>query len=127
HSPAASTVNVQRLVNTGEPADWTKLAKVIASVPGHVPCFSLVDANSVRLVWGNPRKAEDISIDSGTRHPAALVPEAYASGCPDLSPDRRELLFTASTAAGGAEIRRRPHPTRTGAEHLRLRAGHMWR
>jgi len=126
HSPAASTVNVQRLVNTGEPADWTKLAKVIASVPGHVHCFSLVDANSVRLVWGNPRKAEDISIDSGTRHPAALVPEAYASGCPDLSPDRRELLFTASTAAGGAEIRRSTNPNGRDAKSVTLGWDPMW-
>ena len=36
--------------------------------------------------------------------------EAYRRAVPDLSPNRRELLFTAKTAAGGAEIRRSTNP-----------------
>ena len=42
-----------------------------------------------------------------TRFPRA---EAYSTGCPDLSPDRRELLFTANTTVGGAEIRHSKNP-----------------
>src|SRR4029077_9401945 len=37
-TPPASVV--PHLVNSGEASDWTKLAKVVASVPGHVHCFS---------------------------------------------------------------------------------------
>ena len=83
-----------------------KLPTVVTTVPGHVHCFSLVDANTVRIIWGNPRKAEDIDLDSGARRPARSGAGNVLDGCPDLSPDGRELLFTADTAAGGAEIRR---------------------
>jgi len=111
HTPVAtSPLPLPRLVNEGNPADWTKLAKVLASVPDHVHCFSLIDANTVRLIWGIPRKAEDIDLSSGARRSASLVTEAYSTGCPDLSPNRRELLFTANTAAGAAEIKRSPNP-----------------
>ena len=101
---------VPRLVNEGKPADWTKVAKVLASVPGHVHCFSLVDANTVRLIWGGPRQAEDVDLSSGVRRTTSLVPEAYATGCPVLSPSGRELLFTANTALGAAEISRSLNP-----------------
>ncbi|HMF43536.1 MAG TPA: protein kinase [Polyangia bacterium] len=107
---SASEVRIPRLVNTGQPTDWTNVAKIVASVPGHVHCFLLVGPDTVRLIWGSPRKAEDVEISSGTRRPASLVSEAYATGCPDLSHSRRELLFTASTAVGGAEIRHSTNP-----------------
>jgi protein kinase-like protein/WD40 repeat protein len=107
---AALSARAPRLVNAGQPADWTKLSKVVASVPGHVHCFLLVGPKTVRLIWGKPRRAEDVDVDSGARQPASLVPEAYSAGCPDLSLDRRELLFAANTAAGGAEIRRSLNP-----------------
>src|SRR5262245_3025271 len=109
-SLTTASAPIQRLVNTGQPADWTKVAEVIATVPGHAHCFSLVDANTIRLIWGSPRKAEDFNIDSGSRRPAPLLSEAYANGCPDLSPDRRELLFTTNTSSGGIEIRHSTNP-----------------
>jgi len=130
-TPTGGTLaSVPRLTNTNEPADWTNIATVAASVPGHVHCFSVVDDKTIRLVWGSPRKAEDIEIDSGARRPASLVREAYSAGCPDLSPDRRELLFTANTAVGGAEIRRSMHadgrdsrPVTPGSEPVWLANG----
>jgi hypothetical protein len=70
------------------------------------------------LIWGSPRKAEDISIESGARRPSSLVKEAYATGCPDLSPNGRELLFTASATAGGAEIRRSTNPDGSDAKSV---------
>ena len=94
---ATSPLTVPRLVNEGNPADWTNLATVLTSVPGHVHCFSLVDANTVQLIWGSPRTAENVDLNSGARRSASLVSDAYLTGCPDLSPDRRELLFTAHT------------------------------
>ena len=117
-SVASASARVPRLVNTGQPADWTKVAKAVASVAGHVHCFSLADANTVRLIWGSPRRAEDIRADSGARRPAPLVREAYSVGCPDLSPDGRELLFTANTAAGAAEIRHSNNPNGNDAKQV---------
>jgi len=127
---SASPAGIPRLASTGQSADWTKAASVIASVRGRVHCFSLVGPNVVQLIWGNPRKAEEIDLDSGVRRPSSLIGEAYSVGCPDLSPDRRELLFTATTPAGGSEIRhstnadgKDPKSVTPGAEPLWLRSG----
>jgi len=46
----ASPVDVPRLVSTGHPKEWTKVAKVVASVPGHVHCFSFVDAKGPTML-----------------------------------------------------------------------------
>ena len=60
------------LCNAGEPADWTKVAKLVATVPGHVHCFSLVDDEDrparSGAVPGRPRTSTS---DSGARRPAA--------------------------------------------------------
>ena len=124
---AVPTTSILRLVNTGQPADWTKLAKLVASVPGHVHCFSLADAKSVRLIWGSPRKAEDINVESGERRPAPLVSDAYSNGCPDLSPNGRELLFTATTSSGGVEIRRSTHRDGRDATAVTPGSDPVWR
>jgi serine/threonine protein kinase len=119
HAPAKPAFT--HLTPTGQPADWSKLAKVTATLPGRVHCFSMLDDDTVRVIWGAPRRVEDINIDTGARRVSSLVPEAYATGCPDLSPNRRELLFTANTTAGGNEIRHSVHPD--GSEATPLTAG----
>ena len=104
--PAASTKSdVIRLVPTGEAADWSKVATLVTEVPGHVHCFSMINDRTARLIWGTPRRAEEVDIASGKRRPAPLAPETYAVGCPDLSPRGDALLFMAQNAAGTSEIR----------------------
>jgi serine/threonine-protein kinase len=115
-----------RLVPAGEPADWTTTASVIASAPGHTHCFSSVDERTVRVVWGSPRKAEDIDVDSGARRAAPLVPDAYLAGCPDLSPDGHELLFTARSSAGGTEIRHSKSPDGRNATAVTAGSDPVW-
>jgi len=79
---------------TGTPADWTDTSKVLATVHGRIHCMVLLpDHRTIRFVWGNPRHAEDVEIVSGQRVPSPIVPETYAAGCPDLSPDGRFLVF----------------------------------
>ena len=87
------------------PVDWTKTARVISEIPGKVHCFSLVDERTAQIIWGTPRRAEDVDLSTGRRRPSRLVPEAYAADCPELSPSGTALLFTAVTRAGGKEIR----------------------
>ena len=53
----------------GTPTDWSKLASTIAIIPGGVDCLSIVDGGNVRIVWGDPRRAEDIDVVSGRRRP----------------------------------------------------------
>lgn len=94
-----------RVAPSGEPADWSLLAKTIATVPARVHCFSMINPHTARLIWGTPRRAQDVDIDSGARRPAPLRPETYRSGCPQLSPNQQELLFTGLSDVGTTEIR----------------------
>jgi hypothetical protein len=85
----------------GKPADWTDGAVTIAKLAGHLHCFTLdPDKHRVTAIWGTPRRAETIDVDSGRRAIADLLPETYQEGCPQTSPDGRGLLFTKSTKEG---------------------------
>src|SRR5579863_7156446 len=46
----------------GQGVDWGKKTELVADVPGRVHCFSMLNATTARLVWGGPRRAEDIEI-----------------------------------------------------------------
>jgi hypothetical protein len=117
---------IRRLVPEGEPADWTRTATVLASAPGHAHCFSLVDDRTVRVIWGSPRKAEDIDVASGARRVSRLVPEAYSAGCADTSPNGRELLFTTSSSVGGTEIRHSSNPRGEDAKAVTPGSDPIW-
>jgi hypothetical protein len=117
-----------RLLPSGKPADWTQNAGVIAKVPDHVHCFSMVGDRTARLVWGTPRRAEDIDIASGARRRSPLRPETYRTGCPELSPRGDRILFTSTAANGTTEILLSPtsdgsaaKPVTAGLEPLWLR------
>jgi serine/threonine protein kinase len=96
---------VQQIQASGEPLDWSKSAAVVAEIPGFVHCFSLLDGKVARLVWGSPRRAEDIDLATGRRRPADWLPEVYRVGCPELSADGKALLYMARNAAGATEVR----------------------
>ena len=128
-SPARAA-SAPRLVPTGEAADWSGVARVIAAVRGRAHCFSMIDPRTARLIWGTPRRAEDIDVDSGSSRPSPLRPETYASGCPQLAPDGGGLLFTGLNATGTTEIRlskaadgREAIPLTPGADPEWLRNG----
>jgi hypothetical protein len=93
------------LVATGSPVNWTKSAKTISDIPGRVHCFSLADDRTARLVWGTPRRAEDVDIISGARRPSPIAKDSYETGCPQLSPDGKRLLFSGRTQGGASEVR----------------------
>ncbi len=89
---------------TGTPLDWSG-SRVIAEISGRVHCFSLLDANRARVIWGSPRRAEDVDLVTGQRRPSGIEAETYRVGCPELSPNGRALLFTGESKAGASEIR----------------------
>ncbi|HLK88764.1 MAG TPA: serine/threonine-protein kinase [Polyangia bacterium] len=110
---------------TKPPTDWTNSAKVISEIPEKVHCFSLLDERTARVVWGEPRRAEEVDLATGRRSPARLAPDTYQVDCPELSPDGASLLFTGLTAAGAKEIRlstspdgRNPTVVTSGSEAL---------
>jgi hypothetical protein len=102
---SALTTTAIRLEAGGDPVDWSRSARVIREIPGRVHCFSMIDEKTVRIVWGSPRRAEDVDVESGARRVARLAPETFRVGCPELSPNRKTLLFTGQTQAGASEIR----------------------
>src|SRR4051794_3444476 len=101
----ATTATAVRLDAVGEPVDWSRSARVVRAIPGRVHCVAMVDDKTVRVVWGSPRRAEEVDLGSGERRVARLAPETFRVGCPELSPNRKALLFTAQTQTGASEIR----------------------
>lgn len=94
----ASPGGTPLVVPTGQPLDWTDQSIVLAEVPGRIECMRrLPDRRTLRYVWGNPLRAEDLDTQTRQRIPSPLAPEAYAEGCPDLSPDGRRLVYTGHT------------------------------
>jgi serine/threonine-protein kinase len=104
-SPATGRTGSPAIVPTGSATDWGVGASLIARASGRVHCFAVLDPDTVRIVWGEPRRAEDIEVSSGARHPSELRPEVYAVGCPELSPHHDALLFSALNTAGATEVR----------------------
>jgi hypothetical protein len=86
------------IVATGDPTDWTDKAVVLAEVPERILCTSLLpDKKTIRFVWGTPRRAEDVDTVTHHRARSPIAPEAYAEGCPDVSPDGKRMVFTGHT------------------------------
>ncbi len=110
---------------TGVGKTWDASA-AIAKVAGKMHCLSLIDERTVRLIWGSPRRAEEIDIKSGSRRPSRLDPEAYQTGCPELSQNGRALLFGARNSVGAMEIRLSEQPDGRSARVMTPGADPLW-
>ena len=89
------------LTPRGIAQNWQEGSRRIAQFAGRIRCQSLLrDGNTLRVIWGSPPRADDVDIRSGRIQPAPLVPEALSDGCPQLSPDGRQLLFVRSDHTG---------------------------
>jgi hypothetical protein len=117
---------LMRISPTGDPADWTRSVRTIATVEGHAHCFSMLDAGTARLIWGEPRRAEDIDLHTGTRSPSDLLPETYALGCPERSEGGGALLFAATNAVGASEIRLSHEPSGAQASAVTPGSNPKW-
>jgi hypothetical protein len=114
------------IVPSGKPVDWTSRARPIDTVPGAIHCFSMLDPKTVRLIWGEPRRAEDVDIPSGHRRPAPLVREAFETWCPDRSPRGDAWLFTGHSSSGLSEIRYSTKPDASESVSLTPGAEPLW-
>jgi hypothetical protein len=75
----------------------------------------MLDDSTTRIVWGLPKRAEDIDVKTGARHPANLLPETYSTGCPQLSPQHDRLLFSVPSPVGASQIHLSSSPDGAGA------------
>jgi hypothetical protein len=107
--PPASASGFVELAD--QPADWSASARVLATIDDRIACLSLLpDRKTVRFVWGQPRRAEDLDLRTGTRRPSPVVPEVYRDGCAELSPDGQRLAFEGYTPDGRAFAFVSEHP-----------------
>jgi serine/threonine protein kinase len=104
-TPSLRGSAVVQLEAQGEPADWSSSARIATEVSGEVHCFSVRDAKTAFIVWGVPRRAEEVDLASGRRRSSQLAPETFRIGCPEFSPNGKALLYTAQSQAGAPEIR----------------------
>lgn len=118
---------------TGTPTDWTSSSRLLATLPGKVHCLiTLPDQRTVRYVWGYPRTAEDLDLQTGRRVPAPVVPMAHAHGCPVPSPNGRQLAFEGYDDSGRPAIFLSGHPDGsdaravTPAAHPTVRSEPTW-
>jgi serine/threonine-protein kinase len=115
---------------TGTPQDWSRGARTLAQIDGRVHCFSVLPGSEkARIVWGAPRKAEDIDLATGERRDAPLTPETFATSCPQLAPNGEHLLFTAEPHGSSARLMladadgKNPRPLVAGTDPLWLPNG----
>jgi serine/threonine protein kinase len=113
------------IVPTGKPDDWTDKSTVLAEVPDRIQCTRLLaDRRTIRVVWGQPAHAEDVDTHTRRRKPSPLVPDAYAEGCPDLSPDGRRLVYAGQTPDKRPFAFVSPHPDGSDGVPMIPIAGH---
>lgn len=124
--PVQVQSKVERLTPRGEAVDWMGRTRPVADLPGRVHCFSMLTSTTARVVWGAPRRAEDVDLVSGRRQASALDPTSYLTGCPELSPSGRQLLFDSQNQAGASEIRLSDTPDGKGARVITSGADPMW-
>src|SRR6185312_660394 len=124
--PGQLQSRIDRITSRGEAVDWKARTRPVADLPGRVHCFSMLTATSARVVWGVPRRAEDIDLVSARRQPSALDPASYLTGCPELSPSGRQLLFDSQNQAGASEIRLSDTPDGKAARVITSGADPMW-
>jgi hypothetical protein len=99
-----------------DPEDWSRSSRLLARIPDHVLCLmALPGGSGVRIIWGDPRVAEDLDIATGQRGPADLLPETYRDSCPQLSPDGRQLIYDAYSDRGGPQVFHSSNPSGVGA------------
>jgi serine/threonine protein kinase/Tol biopolymer transport system component len=94
-SSSSGSQKIASITTTGTPSDWSIGAKRLARFEERVHCFSVLHGGeTAQVVWGSPRRAEDLDLATGERKPSGLAPETFAVACPQVAPNGNRLLFT---------------------------------
>jgi hypothetical protein len=86
---------------TGEPADWTREARVLATLDGRVLAISALPGGArARVSWGEPRRTEDVDLVTGARVPAPSPSLPERAGPPAIAPDGSAVAVEGYAAGG---------------------------
>jgi serine/threonine protein kinase len=117
-----------RTVLTGAPLDLAKHSSLLFRtdrVP--IQCGQMLPGGTtLRLFLTNPAEAIDVDVSSGRVVPSNLVPEAFASGCPQVSPDGRRLLYERQRPEGRPYVMLSDSPDGREAKMITEGDGPFW-
>jgi serine/threonine protein kinase len=112
---------------TGKAVDLGRASRSLIATTKAVRCLQrLPDGRSVRVVWHSPRAAEDFDPLTGKATAALVVPDALKTGCPQLSPDGKRLLFVSEQQGKGAKIMLSPGPDGSNPEVITEGSSPTW-
>lgn len=78
----------------GAAADWSRTSRILGTFDQRIEAVTaLPGGEAVRVVWGEPRRAEDVALATGARTPAVLPPTPPGAGPVVTSPDGAALAF----------------------------------
>ena len=86
----------------------------------------MLGPGTARLVWGKPRRAEDVDLASGTRRAATCCPRPTRPVAPNCRRDGDALLFTATPPLGQPRSGCRTEPTARTPKSITPGSDPMW-
>jgi len=117
-----ATTQLEPFRLTGVAKDLAATSRVVFSSTKSLRCFDVLpDGKAVRFVWQRPGEVVDVDLRTGEQTPATVVPEAIRTGCPQLSPDRRRLLYVKDDENKRSQIMLSPHSD--GSEAIPITEG----
>jgi serine/threonine protein kinase len=113
---------------TGKAVDLAKNSVPIFTIHRDITrCAQLLpDGKTLRLFLRQPLEAIDVDLVRGGASPSKLVPEAMVSGCPQLSPDGRRLLYERPREEGRPQILLSDWPDGRNAKVITEGDGPFW-
>jgi serine/threonine protein kinase len=117
-----------RSILTGKAVDLAKSSVPVFTIQREITrCAQLLSGGkTLRLFLRRPLEAVDVDLDKGGASPAKLVPEAMLSGCPQLSPDGRRLLFERPRREGRSHVMLSEWPDGRDAKMVTEGDGPFW-
>ncbi len=104
-SSSSTAGAIGAIESVGTPRDWSVGATVLTTFAERVHCFDVLPGGQrARAIWGSPRRAEDIDLETGARSPSSIGTETYQVGCPALSPNGSTLLYPRISTSSSPEI-----------------------
>jgi hypothetical protein len=119
---------VPRSILRGKAVDLAKSSVPIFTIPREITrCAQLLpDGKTLRLFLRRPLEAVDVDLEKGGASPSKLVPEAMLSGCPQVSPDGRRLLFERPRQEGRSHVMLSEWPDGRDAKMVTEGDGPFW-
>lgn len=114
-SPPAAQAPAEIAI-AGNAAPWTESARVVREFATPLRCLDRSPAaGRVRVIVGDPPRADDVSLSDGATTPAPIAATALAGGCPRLAPGGKSVAFE-SVVEGRAMIMHASSPDGQGAK-----------